>query len=356
MRLGKNDLEQLLDVVQTVGYAQTRDEFLTLTLEGVQKMVPCMVAAVNEIDPSADRFENWHNPSSYPMPENTAQILLELGGEHPLIRHLQTTGDGSARRISDFYTREEFHATRLYQELYKSMNMEYQMSVTLPAPMPMVFAVILGDGDQDFSESDRLKMNTVRPHLAQAWRNIRDQDRLRALVDAASDASSLQGWGVIVLQDPPEELTPGTLTTLYRYFGRPSRTSPFPRRVQQWLGAQLAHHDLRPDLEIQRPLSATFDSRRVVLQFLPPQRAHPGAIVVREWEERERLSLEALGLSGREAEVVHLVTTGMPNVMIAEELHLAPGTVRKHLDNVYNKLGVRGRGALTAFVLDIAGN
>jgi ATP/maltotriose-dependent transcriptional regulator MalT len=76
---------------------------------------------------------------------------------------------------------------------------------------------------------------------------------------------------------------------------------------------------------------------------------------VREWEERERLSLEELGLSGREAEVVHLVTTGMPNVMIAEELHLAPGTVRKHLDNVYNKLGVRGRGALTAFVLDIAG-
>jgi DNA-binding NarL/FixJ family response regulator len=45
----------------------------------------------------------------------------------------------------------------------------------------------------------------------------------------------------------------------------------------------------------------------------------------------------------------------MPNVMIAEELHLSPGTVRKHLDNVYNKLGVRGRGALTAFVLDIAG-
>jgi DNA-binding CsgD family transcriptional regulator len=355
MRLGKNDLEQLLDVVQTVGYAQTRDEFLTLTLEGVQKMVPCMVAAVNEIDPSADRFENWHNPSSYPMPENTAQILLELGGEHPLIRHLQTTGDGSARRISDFYTREEFHATRLYQELYKSMNMEYQMSVTLPAPMPMVFAVILGDGDQDFSESDRLKMNTVRPHLAQAWRNIRDQDRLRALVDAASDASSLQGWGVIVLQNPPEELTPGTLTTLYRYFGRPSRTSPFPGRVQRWLGTQLAHHDLRPDLELRRPLSAKIDSRRVVLQLLPPQRTHPGAIVVREWEERERLSLEELGLSGREAEVVHLVTTGMPNVMIAEELHLAPGTVRKHLDNVYNKLGVRGRGALTAFVLDIAG-
>jgi DNA-binding CsgD family transcriptional regulator len=354
-RLGKSDLEQLLDVVQMVGDAQTRDEFLAFTLEGVLKMVPCMVAAVNEIDPSADRFEFWHQPSSYRMPENTSQKLLELGGENPLISHLQKTGDGSARRISDFSTREEFHATRLYQELYKSMRMEYQMSVTLPAPTPMVFAVVLGDGDQDFSESDRLKMNTVRPHLAHAWRNIRDQERLRALVDAASDASFLQGWGVIVLWDPPEELTPGTLTTLYRNFGRPSKTSPFPGRVQRWLEAQRAHLNLRPDLELRRPLSAEFDSRRIVLQYLPPQRAHPGAIVVREWEERERLSLETLGLSRREAQVVHLVTTGMPNEMIAEELHLAPGTVRKHLDNVYNKLGVRGRGALTAFVLDIAG-
>ena len=89
--------------------------------------------------------------------------------------------------------------------------------------------------------------------------------------------------------------------------------------------------------------------------FSRPNGPIPGAIIVREWGERERVSLEALGLSAREAEVVDLVTTGMPNVMIAEELHLAPGTVRKHLDNIYNKLGVRGRGALTAFVLDIAG-
>ncbi len=83
MRLGKNDLEQMLDVVQMVGRAQTRDEFLASTLEGVLKVVPCMVAAVNEIDPSADRFEYWHNPSSFTMPENTAQILLELGGGAP---------------------------------------------------------------------------------------------------------------------------------------------------------------------------------------------------------------------------------------------------------------------------------
>ena len=48
------------------------------------------------------------------------------------------------------------------------------------------------------------------------------------------------------------------------------------------------------------------------------------------------------------------MTLGQSNPAIAEQLHVSPGTVKKHLDNVYGKLGVRGRGALTAFVLDIA--
>jgi len=76
-------------------HAQTRDEFLTLTLESVQKMVracrrgqrdrsergPVRVLAQSFVVPYAGE----HCPN-----------LLELGEEHPLIRHLQITGDGSA--------------------------------------------------------------------------------------------------------------------------------------------------------------------------------------------------------------------------------------------------------------------
>jgi DNA-binding NarL/FixJ family response regulator len=48
------------------------------------------------------------------------------------------------------------------------------------------------------------------------------------------------------------------------------------------------------------------------------------------------------------------MTRGESNASIARRLALAPGTVKKHLDNVYVKLGVRGRGPLTAFVLGIS--
>jgi DNA-binding CsgD family transcriptional regulator len=352
MPLGARELEQVLEVVQAVGQAQTRDEFVSLTLGGVFQLVPCMIAAVNEVDPVASRFVYWYEPSSFPLPKDAARLLDELGGDNPLVRHTLATGDGSAWRISDLCSTEEFHATPLYRELYQPMGMEYQMSVTLPAPTPLLFALVLGNGERDFSDRDRLVMNALRPHLAYAWRNIRDQDRLRALVGTAQELISEQGWGVVVLWAPPEELTPGALVTLYRYFGRPSRTSPFPARVERWLSAQ--REAFSTGTGSARPLSAQLAGHRAVLRYLPPQRTHPGTLIVTEDTGTGPKDLQALGLSPKEAEVVHLVTRGFSNAVIAERLHVSSGTVRKHLDNVYTKLSVRGRGALTAFVLNLS--
>lgn len=359
MSLRSGELERVLKVVQDIGQAQTRDQFMAVSLRAVLDLVPCMVVAANEVDPRVGRFVWWHEPTSYVMPDDTAELLGRYAQEQPLLQYILATGDGSARRISDLVTREQFHATQLYQRLYGRMGMEHQMSVTLPAPAPMVFAFVLGNRALDFSDRDRTVMNALRPHLAYIWRNIRDQEQLGMLIQAAADVTAQQGWAVIVLDDPPQELTPGALVTLYRCFGRPSVSSPFPTRVERWLLAQRRVHagniNSGTSLEFQRSLSAQVEGYRVALRYLPAQQSHPGAIILTQDTSRERSSLESLGLSSREAQVVHLVTTGVTNRAIAENLHVSVGTVRKHLDNVYNKLGVHSRGTLTAFVLNIGG-
>ena len=53
-------------------------------------------------------------------------------------------------------------------------------------------------------------------------------------------------------------------------------------------------------------------------------------------------------LTTREREVVRLVADGLTNAAIAERLWLSPGTVRRHLENVYSKLGVHTRTAAVA--------
>jgi len=55
-------------------------------------------------------------------------------------------------------------------------------------------------------------------------------------------------------------------------------------------------------------------------------------------------------LTTREAEILELVAVGLTNAAIAERLWISPGTVKKHLDNVYAKLGVANRTAAAAHV------
>jgi DNA-binding CsgD family transcriptional regulator len=58
-------------------------------------------------------------------------------------------------------------------------------------------------------------------------------------------------------------------------------------------------------------------------------------------------------LTAREREVLAWVARGKTNAEIARQLWLAPSTVRKHLENVYAKLGVSTRTAAVARFLGL---
>ena len=58
----------------------------------------------------------------------------------------------------------------------------------------------------------------------------------------------------------------------------------------------------------------------------------------------ERLGDEPMGaLSERETEVVVLAARGLSNRMIGKELHVSEATVKRHLANVFEKIGVHSR-------------
>ncbi|MFN8511325.1 MAG: response regulator transcription factor [Thermomicrobiales bacterium] len=56
-------------------------------------------------------------------------------------------------------------------------------------------------------------------------------------------------------------------------------------------------------------------------------------------------------LTPREAEVLRLVAGGNTNREIAETLFLSVPTVQRHIANIYNKIGARGRADATAYAL-----
>jgi two-component system, NarL family, nitrate/nitrite response regulator NarL len=54
-------------------------------------------------------------------------------------------------------------------------------------------------------------------------------------------------------------------------------------------------------------------------------------------------------LTPREIEIVRLAAQGLRNQAIADRLHISEGTVKVHLHNIYEKLGIDGRVALTLY-------
>ena len=59
-------------------------------------------------------------------------------------------------------------------------------------------------------------------------------------------------------------------------------------------------------------------------------------------------SLQTGDLTDREREILEWVAVGKTNAEIAKILWVAPSTIRKHLENVYAKLGVHTRTAAVA--------
>ena len=60
---------------------------------------------------------------------------------------------------------------------------------------------------------------------------------------------------------------------------------------------------------------------------------------------------EALRLTAREFEILAWVSHGMTNPEIARILRISPHTVRKHLENIYEKLGVHTRAGAVSRLL-----
>jgi DNA-binding CsgD family transcriptional regulator len=105
--------------------------------------------------------------------DNTAfpdggQLLQQHLHEHPVLAHVQATGDGRARRISDFLSARQFRSLGLYHDFYRRRGVGYQTLIAVPAPGGGLIAVALNRQRHDFSSEDLELFDLLRSHVGQA--------------------------------------------------------------------------------------------------------------------------------------------------------------------------------------------
>jgi len=251
-------------------------------------------------------------------------------------------------------SRREFHSKGFYTELYKPLKAEAEIGCMLViAPQSHLTYVAAIRDRTDFSERDRAILNFLQSHLAQAYRNAEALTALRDEVNAASRMIESLDHGIIVRshRGAVRLVTARARSLLADYFPSRRRTDELPARFEDWVKHQatlLGGRDSVP--EPMEPLVLTRGGRKLVVRLI----LEGDQTILVLGEERTTLdarSLESMGLTRREAEVSAWIAQGKTNGEIAQILGIRPTTVKKHLEHIFEKLGVENRTTAAGLLL-----
>jgi DNA-binding CsgD family transcriptional regulator len=328
--LAARDAERLLRFVTEAEELGGEDPFTPEVLEVLGKLVPADWVTYCEQDRVRQRVRYTTCRRGDEWDDGAFSVSYwDIAAEHPVCSW-HNRRDFRALKLSDFLSLKQLRLTRIYAVWFRPAGVERELDVAIPSPAwhTKTFLFDRGRG-RDFTERDRLMLDLLQPHFGRLWRAAETRRRLQAAIAALESASELDGRGLIVLA--PD--------------GRIEFASPSARRLMR------ENFGVPPEGELPPALARWLDSgsptltRRVAGCRLTVNRSGDTLLL-------EELRDE-LGLTPRERQILAWVARGKTNPEIAEILWIAPTTVRRHLENIYAKLGVHTRTAAATRLLGV---
>ncbi len=277
VRLTSGNLYKLQDCIRELYADPSTKSFPGHIIQVASKIIPSGVTSYASISQRKQKI-SYVGQASSPMWEGLDAFVRHMD-EHPVLNYLhpgllkphrlredienavhkrfpslRQDQHYTAARISDALTGRHFRSLGIYNEFFRRNEVDYQMLVSF-LPTRNGYSMISFNRDKrDFSEEERLLLNLLAPHIAQAYKNAQ-----------------------------------------------------------------------------------AFDKARQTFAAL----------------ENSRQSIKSYGLTYREEDVLYWVAQGKTNGETAAILKIAPGTVKIHLEKIYQKLGVENRTAASALATGI---
>jgi len=314
MSLGQNDLERVSRFLLEL-YGETEAEhFAGLVRNGLLRLIECDLFGYDEIDARSNRTLSIVEPFVPEVLALNPELEARLE-EHPQLRHFRLTQDTTCYQTTDLISHRQFHELGIYRDFYRHIGAEHQLTCAISEPgAGLDIGISLNRKLKRFSDREQSMLNFLRPHLAQAHRNMvaanGTRDREQVL------ASGLEALRAGVAQLDPEGrvlwLTSRAEDCLRGYF--PPGLTPLaflPGLLRCWERQKRA--ELRggavPNAPIA-PLVVAQDRGRLSVYYYA---AAGGAARLVFQEERpvcRQTAIRDLGLTRREAEVAHRLIEG----------------------------------------------
>jgi DNA-binding CsgD family transcriptional regulator len=353
--LAIDDLHQINQSIQKLYTLHDLDTFGVNALSIVDRLVPGDIPTFHFTHVRARQISSIFLPNCAGHTPEMERVIHQYFGEHPIVNQMPQTFSG-VYKISDFISPRELHKLEgLYQQFLRLLDLEDQMVFFLPNVSPASWyefseadATLVGFSihrpERDFTERDRLVLNIIRPHLAQAYTNARQYQQLQQNVSQLQQ--SLDRLGVIILDSEGRirSIAPQAIIWLETYFAKPTSSLQLPDHLRSWLKYQIADLEQKTDLPRNcLPLRIQQAGRELTIRLVIEPDRSQYLLLLAEQTLSSLNTLALLGLSQRETEVLALVIQGKDNKAIASQLSVSPSTIRKHLEHIYSKWGVKSR-------------
>jgi DNA-binding CsgD family transcriptional regulator len=364
MQYTQQDFEGVLEFVEALYGHRGLEDFADRTMRSLAKIIPAERIIYGDFDIERQAAKLSLQPSiikDHGAVDAALTGLERRFGSHPLYQYYLQVRDGRAQRATRVMTKTRFQQYSESDDFVRQLGGKYQMGIFFPAGPTVVTAILLTRSERDFSERERALLNMIYPHLVQAFRNTASLTRLHRDVDDLFEKLEGPTSSVIVLSGSGcvKRWTAQARTWIAQYCSTPfpAGQDRLPECFAEWYRRQLAlvaEKTLSPSP--RDPLVVEKNSRQLFVQLIPDHFRDEHLLLLSEkcsgssWS-----SLAEFGLTPRELEVLAWVTKGKTNGEIAQILGMSARTVQKHLEHVYQKLGVETRTTATVRALRMLG-
>jgi DNA-binding CsgD family transcriptional regulator len=347
MGLSQKDYRTILEFLKDINHLQAFDEFCNTLLNGLPRIVAGDAVTCFE---SCLAPENQVFCFSDPQMAAMFPVFNRVCNDHPGWGYLLSSGGSSWVSVSDFLSETAYRRTALYNECWRSWSIEDNLGTLSMISPTTIVAFSINRDRRSFKERDRQALSLLRPHLIQAWCNARQFAGLSEQINNFAATLENNGQGIVILDGNwrVRQMTAKARCYTGKYFGALQADDRLPRELHEWVNPPQSSQRVTLETAPRRPwIIEHADGSELTVTCMPG--SNGVTLILKERPAAGNLAV--LGLSARESEVLLWVTRGKSNEEIRSILGISPGTVKKHLEHIFQKLGVESRTAAAARAL-----
>lgn len=359
-KLSRKDLDVFQNCLRQLYAHHDLGTLARTALQFASKLVPNDLSGYNEVDPSRRRLFCIYEPSSFQEEYTRLAPLWERNmHQHPVLSYFLENAGCGPHKISDFLSDSEFRELDLYKEHFRLISCNYQIAVRMPSPEPLSVAIAMNREKHDFSERDREALTLLQPHLRQAYENAALITSLSTSLDSSYEALDHMDRGIVVIDTEGliKSASPSAMRFSMDYFVAEKNaglTHKLPDTLQRWAIQQIAAMQQDEDKPTcPRPLIKQHENGRLVVRAIAECNPNRYLLVMHQAKKLESAdTLQGLGLTKREAEVLYWVIEGKSNAEVGQALGIRDRTIHKHMENIFRKLKVPNRATAISKALE----